>query len=329
MKRTIRRASLVLALSLVIGGVGWSAPKGAGFPQRPIELVIPFGAGGASDITGRQVAKIAEKYISQSIKCINKAGGGTVEGLSYVYNQPADGYTILAITPSLIISEVLQKSSIKFRANFDPLISVMKDIVVVGVSSKSQFKNAKSLLDYAKQNPGKLKIAGISPGGFDDFIASSFANDAGIQWTYVPYKSGSAIKAAVLGGEIAVYQDKIVSCLPLIQSGDIRPLIVINEQRLTSVPELKEIPCTKEMGIALTTGPWRGFSIKKGTPEDVKKYLIAVFEKVNKDPEFNKIKEKEMTNLKEGYMSSETFKKVWDEEYALYLDIFKKRGLVK
>jgi tripartite-type tricarboxylate transporter receptor subunit TctC len=72
----------------------------------------------------------------------------------------------------------------------------------------------------------EIKIAGISPGGFDDFIQSSFAKEAGIEWTYVPYKSGSQIKAAVMGGEITVYQDKIVSCLPLIQSGDIRPLVV-------------------------------------------------------------------------------------------------------
>jgi tripartite-type tricarboxylate transporter receptor subunit TctC len=74
--------------------------------------------------------------------------------MTYVYNQPADGYSILAITPSLIISESLGKSSIKFRANFDPLISLVKDIVVMGVSSKTQFKDIKSLLDYGKQNPG-------------------------------------------------------------------------------------------------------------------------------------------------------------------------------
>jgi tripartite-type tricarboxylate transporter receptor subunit TctC len=104
---------------------------------------------------------------------------------------------------------------------------------------------------------------------------------------------------------------------------------VLNEERLKTVPELKDVPCTKELGISLTLGPWRGAAVKKGTPEDVKKYLIAALEKVNTDSEFNQIKEKEMTNLKDGYMSPETFQKAWDEEYANYVEIFKKSGLIK
>jgi putative tricarboxylic transport membrane protein len=330
--RRMKKGFLVMGLLAVILVLTCLTARGAqqpSFPTRAIEVVIPFGAGGASDIFARQYAKIVEKFNPKPLSAINKAGGGTIEGLTYVYNQPADGYTILEITPSLIIVEVLEGSPVKFRANFDPILRVQSDLVVLGVFSKSRFKDIKSLLDFAKQNPGKLKIAGISPGGLDDYIANGFAQKAGVKLTYVPYKSGSEIKAAILGEAIEVYQDKLISFLPLVQSGDIRPLIVLNDKRLTEVPELKNVPCTKELGIDFNQGSWRGFCLKKGTPPEVQKYLIDVFEKAYKDSAYKAMEQKEMTNLREGYLSADDFRKAWDAEYQSFQQIFKQTGLLK
>lgn len=298
------------------------------YPKRPIEMVIPFGAGGASDIFARQYAKIVEDYIGVPIKCINKGGGGTVEGMTYVYNSPPDGYTILEITPSLLIVEALNRSPVKFRSEFDPIIRVQSDIIAFGVSSKSPFKTFDELLEYAKSNPKKLKIGGLSPGGLDDFIANGFALTAGIEWTYVPYKSGSEIKAAVLGGELDVYQDKLISFLPLVESGDVRPLVILNDRRLDSIALLKNVPCTVEKGIDFTYGSWRGFVVKKGTPEDIKHIIIGAFEQAYNDPRYKEMEEREMTNIRPGYLSAEDFRKCWDEEYNMYVEVFKRTGLI-
>jgi putative tricarboxylic transport membrane protein len=325
---TMTKISFTMAMALTIF-IFPTFLHGASFPARPLEVVVPFGAGGASDIFARQYCKVVEKYIPKPIKVINKAGGGTVEGMTYVFNQPPDGYTILEITPSLIIGEVLGKSSIRFRESFDPLLRVQSDIVALGVSSKSKFKTIQELLDFAKQNPGKLKIAGISPGGLDDYIANAFAQKAGVKFTYVPFKSGSAIKAAVLGGAIDVYQDKLISFLSLARSGDVRPLIVLNDKRLTMVPELQNVPCTVERGINFTQGSWRGFCVKKGTAKEIKKYLIEAFEKGQKDKAYRDMEMKEMTHLRPGYLSAEDFRKSWDSEYAALRDIFKQTGLIK
>lgn len=304
-------------------------PTTTDFPKRPVEMVIPFGAGGASDIFARQYAQIAEKYLGKPITAVNKGGAGTIEGMTYAYGAPADGYTILEITPSLLIVEAQGKSDVKFREEFEPLLKVQSDVVAFGVTSKSDFQSIDDLIEYAKANPKELKIGGLSPGGLDDYIANGFALEAGIEWTYVPYKSGSELKAAVLGGELDVYQDKLISFLPLVESGDIRPLIVLNDTKLDMVPALKDVPASVEKGIDFTQGSWRGFVIKKGVPEDVKAILIDVLQKAYEDPEYKAMEEKEMTNVRPGYMTAADYGKSWDEEYESYVEVFKAMGIIQ
>lgn len=306
-----------------------SGGKKANFPKRPIEMVIPFGAGGASDIFARQYAKIAEKNLGQPITAVNKGGAGTIEGLAYAFSAPADGYTIMEITPSLLIIEAQNKSSIKFRKEFEPLLKVQADIVAIGVSAKSQFKTLDEVIAYAKANPKKIKIGGLSPGGLDDYIANGFAKAAGIEITYVPYKSGSELKAAVLGGELDIYQDKLISFIPLVASKDIIPLVVLNDKKLDTVPELKDVPSSVEKGINFTQGSWRAFVVKKGTPENVKKILIDALQKAYEDPAYKEMEKKEMTNVKPGYAKAEDFRKDWDKEYDQYVEVFKKLGIIK
>ncbi len=326
MKRT---AIAIMVLIAVAMGIGAQAKK-VDFPKRPIEMVIPFGAGGASDIFARQYSQLTEKFLGKPINSINKGAAGTIEGMTYAYNQSADGYTILEITPSLLIIEALKKSPIKFRENFEPLLRVQSDLQCIGVAKNSKFKSFKELVDYAKANPGKkLKIGGLSPGGLDDYIANGLADAAGIDWIYVPYKSGSEIKAAVLGGELDVYQDKLISFLPIVDSGDIRPLVVLNDIRLTQVPSLKDTPCTVELGINFTQGSWRGFCVKKGTPPEIKQILIDAMQKAYETQGYKDMEEKEMTNIRPGYAKADEFRKIWDDEYNGYVQIFKKMGLLK
>jgi putative tricarboxylic transport membrane protein len=298
------------------------------FPRRPIELVIPFGTGGASDIFARNFIQIAAKYIGKPFSPVNKGGAGTIEGMIYAYGAPADGYTILEITPSLLIVEAQNGSSIKFRQSFEPIMRVQSDVVLFGVNAKSSIKTLEDMIAFAKANPRKLKIGGISPGGLDDYIARGFAKKAGIEWTFVPYKSSSEMKAAILGGELDVYQDKLISFMSMMSGGDVRPLVVLSPNRIAA-PELKDIPCTVEKGIDFTQGSWRGFVVKKGTPPAVKKIIIDAFEKTYADPAYKEMEKKEMTNLLPGYLNADDFRKLWDSEFNGYVTIFKEMGLIK
>ncbi len=298
------------------------------YPRRPVEMVIPFGVGGASDIFARQYSQIVEKYLGKPLVPVNKGGAGTIEGLLYAFSAPADGYTILEITPSLLIVEAQNKSSVKFRKEFEPILKVQADVVLFGVAAKSNLKTIDDVLAFAKANPKKLKIGGLSPGGLDDYIANGFARAAGIQWTYVPYKSGSELKAAVLGGELDIYQDKLISFMGLTESGDVRPLVVLNDKRL-DIPALKDVPSSVEKNVNFTQGSWRAFVVKKGTPEPVKKIIIDAFQKAYDDPAYKALEKKEMTNIVPGYMKAEEFRKSWDVEFEAYSTVFKDLGLVK
>ncbi|MDX9861016.1 MAG: tripartite tricarboxylate transporter substrate binding protein [Rhodospirillales bacterium] len=298
------------------------------YPRRAVEMVVPFGAGGASDIFARQFAEIATKYLGAPITVVNKGGAGTIVGMTYAHSAPADGYTILEVTPSLPIVEARNASSIKFRAEFDPIMRVQADIQLFGVPKNSPFKTIDDLIAFAKANPKKLKIGGISPGALDDYIANGFAKAAGFTWNYVPYKGASVLKAAVLGGELDVYQDKVISFMSLVESGDVRPLVVLSKSRL-DVPALKDVPSSVEKGINFTQGSWRGFVVKKGTPEEVKKIIIDAFQKAYDDPAYKEVEKQQMTDILPGYLNAEDFRKSLDDEVTGFTAVFEELGLVK
>ncbi|SFD16585.1 Bug family tripartite tricarboxylate transporter substrate binding protein [Tropicimonas isoalkanivorans] len=318
----------VAGVITAVGPVFCGMAQAAEYPRRAVEMVVPFGAGGASDVFARQFSEIASKYLGAPITVVNKGGAGTIEGLAYAYSAPADGYTILEVTPSLPIVEAQNRSSIKFRAEFEPIMRVQADVQLIGVPKDSPFQTIEDLVAFGKENPKKLKIGGISPGGLDDYIAHGFAKAAGFEWNYIPYKGSSVMKAAVLGGELDVYQDKLISFMSLVESGDIRPLVVISDQRI-DVPELKDAPSSVEKGIDFTQGSWRGFVVKRGTPEEIKAKIIDAFEQAYADPAYKEVEKQQMTNILPGHLASDEFETLLDEEFEHFRAMFEELGQVK
>lgn len=295
------------------------------FPRRAIEMVVPFGPGGSADMMGRTVGNLMKKYIDKPINVINKAGGGSTDGMVYVNGQEADGHTLLLITPSLPIIEAQNRAPVKFSENFIPIGNFQVDIQSFAVSAKNKnYKTLEEMIAYAKANPGKVKIGGTSPGGLDDYMARGFAKEAGIELLYVPYKSAAETKAALLGGEIDIYQDKLISFLQMIQGGDVIPIVTLYDRRLTEVPEMKNVPCTVEKGINFTQGSWRGYAVKKGTSPEVVAYLEDVLKKCYDSEEYKALAAKDKSDLIPGYLSAADYGKLWQSELAGFKKIFGK-----
>lgn len=330
MKRTILLVSLIVlvgSIALFAAGSGETnaSSVASGYPKRVIEMVVPFGPGGSADLMARTVAQLMNKYIDKPVNVINKAGGGSITGMMYVFEQPADGYTLLEITPSVPIIEALKKAPISFSEHFVPIGNFQVDIQSFAINKKNtKFSNLDEMLAYAKKNPGKVTIGGTSPGGLDDYIAQGFADAAGIELLYIPYNSAAETKSALLGGEIDIYQDKLISFLQMLQSDDVLPIVTLYNRRLLEVEEMKDVPSSVEKGINFTQGSWRGYAVKKGTPQDIVDFLEDLLKKVYDSPEYKEKAEQDRSDIIPGYINAEDYGKLWASELNGFKKIFKK-----
>jgi len=328
MKRTFRTAVLLAACMMLIFTTGYAREKE--FPQRPLEMVIPFGVGGASDLSARQFAKIAEKYIGKPINCVNKGGSGTVEGFEYAYAQKADGYTLLELTTSVLMKQAQNSCSAKFTETFDPLVMMMKDFSILCVKKDNgKFQTLDQMTAYAKAKPGAVKISGISAGAVDDCTQMLIAKGLKIKWTFVPYKSGSEAKAAILGGETDLIQDKVASILPLLESGDLIPILLACDKRVEGIPILKKVPCAGDFGIKGIPIAWRSIAIRKDTPAGIKKILSQALTEAFNDKKFVEYKQNEYLNLLDVDKTPVEMRKTWNRELKAYDKFYKEIGIIK
>ena len=172
-----------------------------------------------------------------------------------------------------------------------------------------------------------MTIGGTSPGGFDDYQIASVCEDLDMELTYVPYSGGSEVKAAVLGKEVDIYQDKIASCLSLIQSGDVIPLAVISDEPITTIPELEGVPTLKELGSDYDVGPWRGITVRNECDSDVidtlKKACVAAYDSA----EFQEYLETNFINIRTPIPQDE-LKEAWKAETESYIPFYEAQGIL-
>lgn len=322
LKKLLKRCVLTILACVVATGI-----QAADYPKHPIEIVIPFGEGGASDTFARKFSEIINKELTQPTQPVNKKGGGGLIGMAYAFTQRPDGYTILEITPSHIIADVMNRGKVKLLQHFEPLVRIQSDIYIVGVSKTSKFKDFKSLVAYGRKQ--QVTFAGISPGGLDDFTLKSMAKATGIKLKFIPYKSGSEVKAAVLGGEVDIYLDKIVSAIGYIKDEAIKPLVILNDERITKLDVFKSVPTTVEMGYNVTIGSWRGFVVKKGTPESVKAFLAEKMKNAYNSVEYRSFAENNLVNIRPGYLGPQGFKNFLKKEYSTFNQVAIDAGFKK
>lgn len=296
------------------------------YPKRPVEMVVPFGEGGASDTFARKFADLMTKDMPEPVQPVNKSGSGGLIGMVYAAQQENDGYTLLEITPSHVIADVLNSSEdVKLLEDFEPLARIQQDIYILSVPEGSRFESFEEIVEYGQEN--EVTFAGISPGGLDDMTLNALGDATGINLKFIPYKSGSEVKAAVLGGEVDIYLDKIISAINYIKEGKIKPVLVLNDKKLDQVEELADVPSSVDLGYDVTIGSFRGFVIKKGAPQEVKDYLIEKMYETYETQEYKDFAELNLVNLREGYLGPDEFAEFLQENYEMFDKVAKKVGL--
>jgi len=258
---------------------------GEEYPSKPVKLVIPWGAGGSTDIVGRMLAAKAGKKLGQPIVVENVPGGSGTLGIATVAKAKPDGYT-LALAPG----SAFQRSPHMMSVNYDPFkdfIFICKlldyDNCVIILNDKP-YKTFKELVAYAKANPRKVVYAvpGALEGGY---IAMTYvANQEAIKWKRVPYTSGAEAMAAVLGGHADFFAGGGVGGnLELVRAGKARVVVVYSEMRWENLPD---VPTLKELGYNHVNSLGMGITAPAGLPENIRQKLEAIFLDASRDPEF-------------------------------------------
>jgi tripartite-type tricarboxylate transporter receptor subunit TctC len=324
----MRKTGMFLGAVLFLVGsvVGNSNGAAAAYPERAIEIIVPFGVGGGSDTAARAVAEGLKPLLKVPLVITNMAGGGATKGMLYVSQQPAEGYEILAVTTSHLIDAVKPKTRANILRDFDPLMRIQWDTSAVTISGDSKFRTLADLVEYGKKNPKMLKFAGTSPGGWSEIQTVAFFKKVGVEVTFVPFDSGAEIKAAIMGGHIHGAVEELAETLPLIEAGKLRSLAVIMEKRH---PALPNVPCTAELGIDYTHGLMRAWAVKKGTPPDRQKYLHDVIKKALDVPVYKKFVQDNHLYARPGYLGPEETRKYWEDEVKFFTDVLKSLGYVK
>ncbi len=317
---------VTLSLLLLMAALPAGNAQAAEYPERAIEILVPFGAGGGSDTAARAVAEGLKPQLKNGVVVNNMPGGGATKGMLYASQQPADGYTVLAITTSHLIDAAKPKTRAHILRDFDALCRIQWDTSAVTISGESQFKTLADMIEWGKKNPKGLKFAGTSPGGWSEIQTVAFFKKCGVEVTFVPFDSGAEIKAAILGGHITGAVEELAETLPLIEAGKLKSLCVIMEKRH---PALPDVPCSKELGIDYTHGLMRAWGVRKGTPPERQKFLVDVIKKSLDHPMYVRFIKDNHLDARPGYLGPEETRKYMEEQVEFFTTVLKELGYLK
>jgi len=263
----MRTALFALAL-LCAPAVAWA--QGAAYPSKPIHLVVGFPAGGATDVAARALAQKMSERMGRPMIVDNKPGAASNIGADQVAKAAADGYTVLFGTISLSVNPSLyRKLPYDALKDFAPVAQVSSAPFLLLVNLKSPIKSVKDLIALAKSKPGeaKLQYATAGSGSGTHLFMELFASMAGIQLSPIPYKGSAPAINDVLGGQVELIFDNIITTLPLAKAGRIRALAVSTAERSKAAPD---IPTLAEAGVpGYDATSWFGLFVPTGAPQEI------------------------------------------------------------
>src|SRR5881394_1914665 len=239
------------------------------YPSKPIRLVVPYAAGGTSDILARQIGPRLTEAWNQPVVVENKTGANGNVGADFVAKSAPDGYTLLLTDVGGLVISASVYPHLPFNPSkdFSPVVMVAYSPHVLAVHPSVKATNVKELIALAKANPGKLNFAVSGIGGAPQLAGIEFAQRTGVQWTYIPYKGGSDAVTAVAAGQADVLFNVMLATWPTVQGGRIKALAISSAQRVPSAPDT---PTVAEQGLpGFETGSFQGVVGPAGIAHDV------------------------------------------------------------
>src|SRR5437764_5513450 len=273
-----RRSLVAAALALVAAG---ALAQPAGYPSKPIRLVLPFAPGGPSDVIARLVANKLSENLRQPVVPVNTPGAGGMIASQQAAAAAPDGYTIFYANQSTlnIAPQVMHRPQQEFAA----IAPVLSFSLVLAANPSVQAKDVKELIQYAKVKPGGLSFASPGVGTTPHLMGEMFQRETGVKMVRVAYKGAAPAVQDLLAGHVQLFFDQLFMLDPHFKDGKLKPLVTTSPTRL---PALPDVPTMTELGMPqLTLQSWSGMVAPVGTPKETVAYLNRAFNKVLDLPE--------------------------------------------
>jgi tripartite-type tricarboxylate transporter receptor subunit TctC len=253
------------------------------YPDKPVQYIIPFAAGGESDIAARLQAQAFQIKYKQEMVVVNKPGAGGALAWSQMNNMPGDGHTIVGVNLPHIVLQPLEPETQFKTEDITPVYFFHYTPDAVIVAADSPFKTFADLVRAAKEKPDAVTIAGSGTNSANHVAQVRLDRELGVKTTYVPFKGTGDMIASILGGHVSAAMS--YSTLAIQQKGKMRMLAVATEKRL---PQFPDVPTFRELGFNWVDGAYRGIGVPKSTPPAVRKQVSDMMDALNKDPEMRK-----------------------------------------
>lgn len=274
---------------------GGGAKSDVDFPKNPVEIVVPFDAGGGTDAAARSLAQNAEKHFDENFPVMNVSGGGGATGMTQVANAKPDGYKVLMATVELTTLPPMGLSEVTHE-DFQAIAQVNMDPGAITVQTGSEWEDAESFIEYAKENPGEVKIGNAGTGSIWHLVAASIEQETGVEFVHVPYDGAAPAVTALLSGEVDAVTVSPGEVLTQVEAGDLTTLAITSDERMDIMPD---VPTMEEANVGeIVVGTWRGIIGPKDMDEEVVSILEEAFVKGAEEDEFKEFMDNNGFGLK-------------------------------
>jgi tripartite-type tricarboxylate transporter receptor subunit TctC len=293
----------------------------AGFPSKPIELVVPFQPGGGTDALARAFADATRKHMPQSMIIINKPGASGAIGWQDVINAKPDGYRLAVVTVEVTTLPHMGLAKFSYE-DLTPIARLNADQAAITVRADAPWNTVEEFLAAAKKDSGKISMGNAGNGSIWHLAAAALEDKTGTKFNHTPFQGAGPAVLALLGGHIDAVAVSPAEVTTYVQAGKLKTLAVMAEQR---VKGFDKVPTLKERGIDLVIGTWRGIAAPKNTPPDVVAYLKDLSQKAANEPAFREVLQKQ--NLGFSYADDVAFKANMAKDNAYFKALMGKLDL--
>jgi tripartite-type tricarboxylate transporter receptor subunit TctC len=310
-----------IALAAAAFAVTMCGPVNADdYPSRPVKIIVPFGAGGPTDVYTRAIGEELRKSLHQPFVMDNRPGAGTTIGTDFVAKSPPDGYTLLMVSGTQTVNETLYAhKQYQLMRDLVPVAPLIDTDLLLVVHPSVQAKTLGELLALARSNPGAINYGSSGPGSNYHMAGELLKNLAGVDIVHVPYKGSTGARNDILSGQIQMLFDSVPTMAPMIKAGLVRALGTTGKTRS---PILPDVPTIAEAGVAgFNATLWVGFMAPAGTPQPIVDKLNQEITRIASRPDIKEAWEK--TGATPITMTQTDFKVFMDGQVAKWANVIK------